>query len=191
MFALIFLKNKQLHEELNTLIKENKQLHHQKDPQKMEQDNIESYSNSNSDIKQSLILPLNELNQFSQKLLTNDTLVKNIFDELIIHLETTTKDNAIDYFKENIEDRITTENMMSKYIPTVLNNYLSIPEHLRKNENNPFLEMTITQLKKIISEIEQIEVNIMSEDMKKMKIYGKFLDNKLNSTTPSNIIKLI
>jgi hypothetical protein len=77
---------------------------------------------------------------------------------------------------------------MSKYVPTILNNYLSIPEHLRKNENNPFLEMTISQLKKIISEIEQIE--IMSEDMKKMKIYGKFLDNKLTTNIPDNIIKL-
>ena len=80
--------------------------------------------------------------------------------------------------------------MMSKYIPIILNNYLSIPEHLRKNENNPFLEMTVSQLKKIISEIEQIEVSIMSEDMKKMKIFGKFLDNKLSSDNLNNIIKL-
>ena len=184
ILALIFLKNKLLHEEIT------KKIQFKSNKENVNMNNDVVLSNSQPDVKETLISNLNELNQFSQKLLNNDIFVKNIFDELLIHLDTTTKDNAIDYFKENIEERITIENMMSKYIPTILNNYLSIPEHLRKNENNPFLEMTVSQLKKIISEIEQIEVSIMSEDMKKMKIFGKFLDNKLSSDNLNNIIKL-
>lgn len=49
--------------------------------------------------------------------------------------------------------------------------------------------MTLTQFDNIEKELEKIELAIMQEDIKKMKVFGKFLDHRLGNNTP-DIIKL-
>lgn len=184
IMALICLKNRELHELLLKNFPTNYfPMHNQ------------SYeSNANSNINKESIMNnynslIEELQSIVEPLIITDLQVNTAWYQLKVHLNTINQDNGISFLSENIEEKITFENMITKYIPSILNNYLSIPVHLRNKENSTFIKMTLNQFESLEKELEKIELAILQEDIKKMKVFGKFLDDRLQNNTV-DIIKI-
>lgn len=182
IMALLCLKNFDLHE---LLIKNYPENHY------LIQHSEANFNLSNH--KENLMMNYSSVSQETQsiidKLLPNEENVKMGFNELQLHINVILQENGIAFLSENIEERITFENIISKYIPSILNNYLSIPAHLRNKKDSQFVSMTLDQFSNIQKELEKIELAIISEDVKKMKVFGKFLDNRLGNNS-KDIISL-
>lgn len=78
-----------------------------------------------------------------------------------------------------IEDDIYHPIFSSSFYPHIINNFNNIPEHLLKNKEDYFLEITLKQLQtienKLLSIIELFSDNKISE----MNVFQKFLDEAL------------
>lgn len=183
IMALLCLKNFELHE---FLIQHYPTNHYTMNNNTSD---IPSLSTHSQNIIDSYLSMVNETNSIVHKLLPEDEIVSVSFNELKTHLDVILNDNGLSYLSEHIEERITFENIISKYIPSILNNYLSIPSHLRYKPEHNFITMTLEQFTNIQKELEKIEVAVISEDIKKMKVFGKFLDKRLGNNT-DNIINL-
>lgn len=181
IMALLCLKNKALHD---TLIQ-----HYPNNRYTMLNDNKNDIINNHniSTNKQTILHSYQSVAQETfdivQQLLPHDEVVKIALDNLKNHIDNIVNENGLAYLAENIEDRITFESILSKYIPSILNNYLSIPSHLRAKPEHNFINMTLEQFTNLEKELEKIEVAIISEDVKKMKVFGKFLDTRLGNNT--------
>lgn len=158
---------------------------------------IENYKDQNNSFVHDVSFSLNQENfiqkysstiqdivNLNNQLSSNEQDIKKILEQLQTHIDIILNDNGISYLSEHIEDSITFEHILCKYIPSVLSNYLSIPSHLRIKEDLQFLSLTLKQLNSIEKELEKIELAVMSEDLCKMKIYGKFLDTRLGNNSP-------
>lgn len=179
IMALLCLKNFALHE---ILIQ-----HYPTNQYTMTNTNLDNVSLSTNNLINSYLDLVQETKSIVNQLLPDDETVKTAFNKLNIHIDVVLHDNGLAYLSEHIEERITFENIISKYIPSILNNYLSIPSHLRAKPEHNFLNMTLEQFSNIEKELEKIEVAIISEDVKKMKVFGKFLDTRLGNNTPDII----
>lgn len=179
IMALLCLKNFELHE---LLIKNFPQNY-------LKNNSQDNFTHKTSNIMFNYSTLISEIQSIVETLASSDQTVSNAWNKLKLHIETIVQDNGKEFLSQNIEDRITFENIITKYIPSILNNYLSIPAHLRCKDSSVFIDMTLTQFDNIEKELEKIELAIMQEDIKKMKVFGKFLDHRLGNNTP-DIIKL-
>lgn len=184
IMALICLKNFELHE---LIVK--------KIPSSYSSMNTYSLYPTETQSQQSITVHnyssfIKETQFIIDKLMTTDDTVLSAWNNLKLHIESIYQDNGIAFLTENLEDRLTFDNIITKYIPSILNNYLSIPAHLRNKDNTNFVSMTVSQLQHIEKELEKIELAIIEEDVKKMKIFGRFLDNRLGHNS-ADIITLV
>lgn len=110
----------------------------------------------------------------------NYPIISTIIDDILIQLNFINEQKNITYLKKYFfENYITLEKIVNNYLPHIINNFNNIPEHLLKNKEDYFLEITLKQLQtienKLLSIIELFSDNKISE----MNVFQKFLDEAL------------
>lgn len=180
LMTVIYLKNKELYNMLKDEISSEELTFMENTPDYILERKSMDYTieNWNDYIKQitKIITPFEE----------TDPVIFQTWKELEKQILFMVDQKGIEFFEENVEDKILFEQMLSKYLPTILNNYFSIPNRLRLSEKADFKNLTNSQLLKIHSELEQLEIRVLEDELRKMKGYGRFLEDRMPA--PGNSI---
>lgn len=163
--TMIYLKNKYLYNHLLenniTVIDNTKEILPMSVPEKIE-------------------MKKNHLENFIDKYEKTDSQVTQVCLQILKEIEFLSSEKGLEYFSQELEQKYSLEKMCNDLIPKILDSYISLPSHIRSNEEKGFLKMTIEQLHKIKAEMEKFENNILENEMRKMKVMGKFLDDKFS-----------
>lgn len=95
---------------------------------------------------------------------------------------------GLEYLSENVEDKFNVDKIFNNYIPKILSTYFDIPTHIRLNSENGLSKMTMEQLAIVNNQLEKIENSIFENELIKMKILGRFLNDRFPESNPDNAI---
>jgi hypothetical protein len=101
--------------------------------------------------------------------------------DILKNVEFFKSEKALSYFSEDVEAKFNIESIFHKYLPDILDTYFGLPEKIRNDYNRDFLKMTVEQLEKLQERIQNIEYDVLESQMKKMKIFGSFLDDRFGN----------
>lgn len=148
------------------------------------------YELERTDMEQKVQSWQDYINHINTILLPYANVDKEIYQQwhkILVQVNFLKEDRSIEYFQDQMEDRILIEQILADYIPRILTNYFQVPERLRLSEKTEFKTMTIAQLTQIHTQLEEVEVKILEEDLRRMRVFGKFLDKKM--PVENNLIK--
>ena len=169
VLSLLFVKNKKVFNEFMEFLKDNKVIIY------------EENEDMSEDKKDQFILELEKIQKVVNDYEQTDIKVVTICADILKSLELFNSEKALAYFSEDIEAKFNLESIAHKYIPNILDTYFNLPEKIRNDSNRDFQSITIEQLTKINEKLKNIEYDILEKEMKKMKIFGSFLESRFNS----------
>lgn len=174
ILSLLLIANKEVFKEIIEYIGEN---------------NIEIFNSikilpeSNQSIQKDQ-LAMQYIQEQIEKYIETDFEIINICKEIIKRTELLYSIKGLSYFSENLDEKLSIEKLFNEYIPTVLENYFTLPEVIRNDKTKNFFKMTIEQLSTMNTQLEKCELDILENEMRKMKVFGKFLDVKYPINNP-------
>lgn len=169
ILSLLFVKNKNVFNKFMEFLKENKIMVYE-DSELMEKPNKSEFN-----------LDLEKIQKIVKEYEKTDIKVVNICSNILKNIEIFDSEKALSYFSEDVEAKFNIESIFHKYLPSILDTYFGLPESIRNDANRDFLNITIEQLEKIAEKIKNIEYDILENEMKKMKIFGSFLDSRFGN----------
>jgi hypothetical protein len=162
MMSLLYIKDNEVHDQLKEIMK-----------------NIE-FVPSIQTIEP--ILPkkpqLNILESYVEKYRFTDSKVIQLCEKILKEAEFLSSEKSLEYFAQDIEQKYNFDKLLGDLMPRLLGSYFAAPESVRSNPERVFLPLTLEQLGKVYSELENMEYSVLENEMKKIKVIGKVLDSK-------------
>lgn len=171
--SVLYLKNKEVFQDLASFM-------NQEGIVVQETVNAKDLSMNNAKVNVNWENHLTEITNILTPKKETDIVVFNKWKELEEQIKFLLEEKNLPFFEKNYDEKVNFEHIISKYIIRVLENYFSIPERLRIKEENDYIKMTVEQLTKISHELERIENLSLEESMKDIRVFDRFLTNRLN-----------
>jgi hypothetical protein len=169
ILSLLFVKNKKVFNDFMVFLKGNKIMIYE-ESEVMLKTNKDEFS-----------LDLEKIKEMIDKYEKTDVKIVGICLDILKNVEFFKSEKALSYFSEDAEAKFNIESIFHKYLPSILDTYFGLPEKIRNDSNRDFLKMTVEQLDKLKERIQNIEYDVLESEMKKMKIFGSFLDNRFGN----------